>query len=310
VWRPLLQFLALGALLFAVDRLWWSAESPEPVVIDAARLVALRGELQRVLRREPTREELERAIAPEVDDELLYREALARGYAEDDPVIFRRLVQNLRFAGADEEREDLSLYREALEMGMHETDIVVRRRLVQRMRLDLEASALATEPDEAALRAVYERDLAEYRSPERTRLLQLYYAREHAERAAADLASLRAEGSPPGDATSRGDPFLLSAGQPPQTRRELADRFGSAFADGVFEAPPGRWSGPIASAYGVHLVWVHERTPERALSFEKVRERVRHAVLAERRRDALERGLAALREGVAVDVAWGAPAPS
>jgi hypothetical protein len=51
-------------------------------------------------------------------------------------------------------------------------------------------------------------------------------------------------------------------------------------------------------------VFVHERTAERALAFDEVRESVRHAVTAERRQDALERALAGMREGVEVEVEW------
>lgn len=307
MWRSLLQFLFLGGLLFAVDRLWWSTQPPPPVVIDAARVTMLRADLTRALRRPPTREELERALVPEVDDELLYRAALARGYAEDDPVVFRRLVQNLRFADVEGEadpRDDTEIYRDAIAMGLHETDIVVRRRLVQRMRLELESVAAEAAPDDPELRAFYERHAERYRSPARTRLLQLYYARENEDRARADLASLRRDGAPPEDAGSRGDPFLLSAEQPSQTRKELADRFGGSFADDAFAAAPGEWSGPIESAYGLHLVFVHERTAERALDFEEVRGPVRHAVSAQRREDALEQALARLREGVEVEVEW------
>jgi hypothetical protein len=311
MWRPLLQFLFLGSVLFAIDRLWWSALPPPPVVIDAARVTTLRADLTRALRRPPTREELERALGPEVDDELLFRAALERGYVEEDPVVFRRLVQNLRFADVEGEadpRDDVEIYRDAIAMGLHETDIVVRRRLVQRMRLDLESVVGEAEPEDATLRAYFERNAERYRSPARTRLLQVYYAREHEDRARADLASLRADGTSE-DVASRGDPFLLSAEQPPQTRKELADRFGGDFADGAFTAPPGEWSGPLGSAYGFHLVFVHERTAERALEFEEVREPVRHAVAAKRREDALERALAGLREGVEVEVEWPSDTP-
>ncbi len=307
MWRPFLQFCLLGSLLFAFDRLWWSVEPPLPVVIEAARVTTLRDDLTRALRRPPTREELERALGPEVDDELLYREALARGYAEDDPVVFRRLVQNLRFADAEgdaDTRDDVAIYREAIAMGLHETDIVVRRRLVQRMRLDLEASGAQPRPDAAALRAYYEANAERYRSPARARLQQIYYARENESRARADLEALRRDGVLPEDVGARGDPFLLSSEQPSQTHKELSDRFGGELADGVFAAEPGAWSGPFASAYGLHLVWVHERVAERALDFEEVREPVRHAVTAERRRDALEAALAELRDGVEVEVEW------
>jgi len=99
-----------------------------------------------------------------------------------------------------------------------------------------------------------------------------------------------------------GDPFLHGAEQPPQSRDELAGRFGADFADGVFAAPPGEWSGPIPSAYGVHLVLVREREPARALGFEEVRDPVRLAVIAERRAAALERGLRALRAGAQITI--------
>jgi parvulin-like peptidyl-prolyl isomerase len=274
VWRSLLQFAVLGAALFAADRLWWRA-TPEVVVIPAAR-------------------------AAEVDEELLYRAALARGYERDDPVVFRRLVQNLRFAGADEARDDTALFDEALALRMHESDPVVRRRLIQRMRLALEAEAPSVDPDEAALRDYYQRNAANYHSVARVRLTQLYFRGEREREARRAVERLRADATPPARALRLGDPFLHGAEQPLQTSDELAGRFGASFAEGVFAAPAGAWSGPIRSAYGVHLVFVHEREEPRALELEEVRDSLRHAVIAERRRAALDQGLAALRNGVRV----------
>ena len=72
-------------------------------------------------------------------------------FDRDDPVIFNRLVMNMRFAGAGEERDAGELYLEARELGMHLTDIVVRRRLVQRMRLLIESRA--AEPESPSPRA-------------------------------------------------------------------------------------------------------------------------------------------------------------
>jgi hypothetical protein len=276
-WRPLLQFALLGTALFAADRLWWSRVAPAPVVI--------------------------RAVSAEAaDDELLYREALARGYERDDPVVFRRLVQNLRFAGAADSRSDRELFDEALALRMHESDPVVRRRLVSRMRLDLEAEAPAGDPDEAALRDYYQRNAASYHSAERVRISQLYFRTEREREASRALARLRAEATPPEQASSFGDPFLHGADQPPQSREELAGRFGADFAEGVFAAPPGEWAGPIRSAYGVHLVFVREREAARALAFEEVRDPVRLAVIAERRAAALERGLRDLRSGAQITI--------
>jgi parvulin-like peptidyl-prolyl cis-trans isomerase-like protein len=298
--RPLVQFALLGAALFAADRLWWSRAAPEPLVIPAARVAAATEGLERALGRAPTPAEVERALAPEVEDELLYRAGIAHGYERDDPVVFRRLVQNLRFAGAPDTRDDASLFEEALALGLHETDPVARRRLVQRMRLDLEAGAPDAEPDEAALRAHYARHAAAYQSPARVRCTQLYFRGDRERAARALLAKLRADAALPERAQTLGDPFLYGAEQPLQTHDDLAGRFGTAFADGVFAAPSGAWSGPIPSSYGVHLVFVHEREEPRALGFDEVRAMLRHELVAERRTAALERGLYALRREVRV----------
>jgi hypothetical protein len=277
VWRSLIQFTVLGVALFAADRLWVARATSDPVEIRAAS-------------------------AEEADELLLYREAVARGYDRDDPVVFRRLVQNLRFAGAPDSRADEELFDEAVALGMNESDPVVRRRLVSRMRLALEAGAPAEEPDEDALRDYYARNSATYHSPERVRITQLYFRAERVRQASRELARLRAAATLPESALAVGDPFLHGADQPLQARDELARRFGADFAQGVFAAPLAEWSGPIPSAYGVHLVFVREREAPRTLGFEEVREPVRLAVIAERRAAALERGLQALRAGARVVV--------
>jgi hypothetical protein len=281
--RSLLRFALLGVALFAADR-FWSIASPEPVVIRAAN-------------------------EQEAEDELLFREALARGYDRDDPVVFRRLVQNQRFAGAPDDRDDASLFEEAIALHMHESDPVVRRRLVQLVRLELENRALASEPGEAELRAHYERNTATYRSPARVRCTQLYFRGAHEAAARALLARLRREHIAPDRAGELGEPFLHGAEQPASSREELAGRFGDAFATGVFAAPTGTWQGPIASAYGVHLVFVREHAAERALELAEVRDTVRYAVLAERRAAALADGLRDLRARARIEIAGEPNAP-
>ena len=57
----------------------------------------------------------------------------------------------------------------------------------------------------------------------------------------------------------------------------------------------GHWAAPLPSSYGLHLVWVHEKEPERAMELEAVRSQVREALLAERGDAALEAELERLR---------------
>jgi parvulin-like peptidyl-prolyl isomerase len=307
VWRPLLLFSVLGALLFGADRAFLrTPPRPEPVRISKAQLASLESEVA-ALGGAQSEDALASMVQAEVDDELLYRKALAAGLDRDDPVVKRRLVQNLRFAGADENRSDADLYQEALELGLDKSDPLVRRRLVQQVRMAIEAQALSPEPTEAELRAWYAANPARFEEPARTRFVQLYFAREHAAAASALLRELAAASSGPDSPDAQGEPFLHPAAQPPLSDQELALRFGAEFASALAALPTGSWQGPIPSAYGQHLVYVVERTPAGVAPFESVREPVRLGFLAERRARVLADELARMRHGVEVVVEGAAP---
>ena len=70
------------------------------------------------------------------------------------------------------------------------------------------------------------------------------------------------------------------------SRDDIARDFGSAFADAVTGSPPGAWSGPVRSPFGVHLVKLESHTPRSTAQFEDVRDRVREAYLAQKQREA------------------------
>ncbi len=300
--RPVLHFFTLGAALLAADRLWFAVPAvpaaPAPIVISEQRVEELRRSAWVRGGAALTDREIRALAGAEVSDELLYREALALGFDRDDPVIFNRLVMNMRFAGAGEEIPANELYRESRELGMHLTDIVVRRRLIQRMRLLIESSAGEPPPTEDELRRHFTQRQGELVRHARARFVQRFFSRERAAEARAAVARLADAG--PEAADGLGEAFLHPVEQPPQSQQEIASRFGAEFARGVFALTPGRWSGPVPSAYGVHLVYVRELREQVPLEFEEVREQMRYGVLAQRGAQALAEAIAELREGVEV----------
>jgi len=304
MWRRLPAFFLIGLLLFAADRLLLqepaAAYVPPPVRISPERVEELRRSLWLRGGAEPSAVEIDAMVDAEVADELLYREALALGFDRDDPVIFNRLVMNMRFAGEGDERDAGDLYREARDLGMHLTDIVVRRRLIQRMRLLIESSAEHPEPTLEELRSYFEARSAELIRPARVRFVHRYFSREHEEEAIRALETLRGAGPDAGGELA--DAFLLPPEQPPQSQRELAGRFGADFAAGVFEVEAGAWAGLVPSAYGQHLVYVVERSEAEPLRFEEVRDKMRYGLLAQRGEAALAEAIERLREGVEVQV--------
>jgi parvulin-like peptidyl-prolyl isomerase len=72
------------------------------------------------------------------------------------------------------------------------------------------------------------------------------------------------------------------------SRSDVARMFGEEFAAKVFALPPGRWSGPVESGYGLHLVFVQERVGGRLPALADVREAVERDFLAARRKAELD----------------------
>ena len=90
---------------------------------------------------------------------------------------------------------------------------------------------------------------------------------------------------PPWTLTALGDPFLLPPEFALSSRSEIARLFGDAFATQLQHLELGRWTGPIESGYGLHLVFVRERVDGRVPALAEVREAVQRAWLAARRKD-------------------------
>jgi hypothetical protein len=267
---PGLHFAVLGALLFAAERGF------APAAPAAAQVASLS------------------------DEELLEREARRLGLDRDDAGIRRRLVRNLRFLGEQRAGGEQADYEEALALGLDGSDLVVRRRLVQRLELQALAWARASEPSDAELAGLLAREPERFALPARIRLVHVFLSRERrgASLEAADRAlGWRLAGLPPERAAGLGDPFLLGAQLPPRTQDELAAGFGQDFARAVGALEPGRWSGPIASSFGLHRVFVQERRPGRPARLEEVRSALREAVFAERARMVLADWLRELRAG-------------
>jgi parvulin-like peptidyl-prolyl isomerase len=313
--RSLIHFLLLGLALFVGERVaepWLSRPARPRVEIDAPRVAELRRQWELRMGLAPRPEELRALVEAEIDDELLFQEALALGWVETDPVVRRRLVQNVRFLGSESgeaaSADEQALFDEALALGLERSDPIVRRRLIQRMRMGIGGAARRQLPSDQELRAHYKAHAERYIAAARVQLSHVYVGREgDAEQALARARALRthitAKRLSVDDAVRLGAPFLRGHHMPPRSERELAGIFGPELAAAVFGLPVGRWSDPIESAYGYHLVWVHAHEPAHPRPLEEVQTQVREEILAQREAEALARALRLLREQYELRVA-------
>jgi PPIC-type PPIASE domain len=265
--EPLLHFLVLGAGLFLLFGVVGESadERPDRIVVSAAKVENLAGLFERTWRRPPTRAEIDGLIEDHIKEEILYREAIA--------------------------------------LGLEQDDIVIRRRLRQKMEFISEDVARPAEPTADELQAF----LAEhdrFREPSRVSFAQVYLSPDRrGEDAWGDaerlLVALDAGQSDPAEA---GDPFLLERDYRDLAAPDVERLFGGAFGAEVAELPVGRWSGPVESGYGLHLVLVRERIPARLPDLAEVRDAVANEWRSVRQEEANRAFYERLRAGYEVTV--------
>ena len=196
------------------------------VVISGGDVLQLRAGFVRTWRREPTETELRGLLEQHIRQEVLYREALARGYDRDDPVVRQAMQQKMEFLAA--------------------------------------AQGGQGPPDDAEIEAYFALRRDRYREPAVVSILQVYVNPEDGAEAANDravalLEDLRREDPGPDEVGARGDAIMLPPVLAGVDESELDATFGAGFADEVLALEPGAWQGPVRSGFGLHLVKVVDR---------------------------------------------------
>jgi hypothetical protein len=255
--EPLLHFLILGTAVFVAYSLVTKPSSDEPgkIVISQGQVAAMAEGFARTWRRPPTGEEIEGLIKDRVQEEVYCREARALGLDKDDTVIRRRLRQKIEFVTDD-------------------------------------VSALA-EPTDDELSAYLKAHADSFRVQRQFTFRQVYLNPErHGENLARDTQQLLAQLQQAGDnvdVLELGDSFLLEHKFQSLPASEAVKQFGEKFAAKLGELSPKQWQGPVESGYGVHLVWISERTEGRVPPLAEVRDAVRREWSNTRRSEANEK---------------------
>jgi hypothetical protein len=241
--EPLLHFLLLGTAIFAAYGLVSKPRSDEPgkIVISAGQVAAMAEGFTRTWRRPPTRVEIEGLIRDQVQEEVYCREAMALGLDKEDTIIRRRLRQKMEFVSDD-------------------------------------VAALA-EPTDDELSAFLKSHADTFRVQREFTFSHVYLNLErHGENLARDTAQLLARLQQAGDKadiSELGDSFLFEHKFQSLPASEIVKQFGEKFAAKLGELSLGQWHGPVESGYGVHLVWINERTEGRLPALAEVRDAVR-----------------------------------
>ncbi|HWL70769.1 MAG TPA: peptidyl-prolyl cis-trans isomerase [Geminicoccus sp.] len=313
---PLLHFCVIGGLLYLADAAWQqqevdaAASAPvERIVFSARQVEQLRQDMTMQYGFPPSPEDLQAAVDAAVDDEVLYRQALAIGLDRDNESVRQRLIQIGGFVAEDPDMDEEALYQAALGLGLHHSDLVVRRQLATTMRLVAENVPLADEvpPDQAALQAYLEQHAEAFTTPARVSLTHVYLsADERGAAAEADarrlLGELRDRHVTPDRSDAFGDPFLLGYRFQRQTHDAIGQMLGGSFVQSMAGMAPGEWAGPVRSAYGWHLIWIEAVEPAELPPLAQIEGPLRAAILAERREQRMQDSMEQMRAEYLIEI--------
>lgn len=253
-----LRGLLLGILLAGI---FWAAQGPPrnkdeipEIIVTGADVAHQAARWEQMRGRPPTPAELKSAVDGYVRNEILYREALARGLDRQDPR--------------------------------------VRLALIQKMEMMAAGKADAQSITEEELISFYALRKDQYRTPAKLSINQIFFKQtSDAEEQATELLDQIITQEPSDSELSElGDVSMLEQVLNNVSATELEAKFGTEFTAEVLSLPEGQWSGPVRSGYGVHLVKIFDRQAGTTPEFAAVREKVESDLMYENRMASQEQG--------------------
>ena len=292
VGRTLAGCLAIGLALLGARRV---VIGPEPSAAP-------------VLRVEVAAAASEAEVEGAVDEAVLLAFAERAGWAKRDPVVRDRLVRNLAFVEAEAAGErvpdDDALLARALGMRMHELDPLARARLVWLAR-EVVARLTRSAPSEAELASYLAAHPDRFARAAALDFVQVFLSAEqrrlHLDDDADAVRDVLA-GVPPDAAGAFGDASLLPREVHGASPRRIDTLFGAGFAEKLFALEPGAWRGPVRSAFGLHFVWVRERSAATVPPLAAVRAQVEHGYQHDARAERVGEAVRRMRAAYDVEV--------
>ncbi len=266
LWRePLVHFLLIGAALFLFYDLTreQGSEAPNRIVVNSGQVEQLAANFKRTWMRPATEAELAALVENHVREEVFYREALAMGLDQNDPLVRRRMRMKLEFILEDLSSQDVT---------------------------------------DEKLTAFLQQHPDKFRTQAQVSFQQVYLNPDKRKDLATDtkklLASLNSGAAP----ESLGDPTMVPFDYSLATQSEIARSFGERFAEDAIKLVPGDWMGPVYSPYGGHLLKVSERVEARQPELAEIRALVEREYLVQRRKEQKNLAYQKLREGYQVTI--------
>ena len=206
------------------------------------------------------------------DDEILglidtWRDQVGRDPSDEEIV---RIINNL----VNEE----ILYREALKLELDKNDRIIKRRLAQKIEF------LKQDEDQPApedLEKFYDENKSKYVVEDLFTFTHHFFSDQGNSDIIAGESLIKILN---GDAVDS-DPFILGNDLNLMSKNDLEKNFGNSFYESLLLMEENKWSGPIASDYGLHIVYIKKRISGYAPELNQIYQKVYGDYLIMKRRE-------------------------
>ena len=246
--EPLVHFLVLGALVFAIYIFLNGTESEDThhIVVSKAVQKQLAYRWQKKYLRAPTEEDMQKML-----DKEIYTEVMAR---------------------------------EAKQMGLDVNDFIIRRRLAQKMEFVSDDLSLLVAPTDAELKSYLKTHEKMFRKEDSFSFKQIYIdVNKHHNDLKETFEKIKTALQTDTDIRALGDSFLLPVNNEHMRYYDVQRKFGKAFAMHLKTVKEGSWQGPIKSGYGAHFVYLEKREKGEIPAFESIKETLKNAWMSEKK---------------------------
>lgn len=241
--EPLLHFIVLGAVLFGIYEILNrdAGFDDNEIIITQGKIEHLANVFSRTWQRPPTEQELQRLIDNYIQEEVLYREGIRMGLDQDDTIIRRRVKQKVEF---------------------------IANNIMEQY-----------EPSDMELQSYLLDNSEDFVTEEYFTFIQIYLNKEKRGKStsmeAKNILSQLKEDKSHSNSYELGDPSMLEQYYSDISLSFIERTFGKQFAEQLRNISPGKWSGPISSTYGLHLVRIDIKTDSRLPELQEIRDVVK-----------------------------------
>lgn len=241
--EPLLHFLLLGVCIFLLNNVvnpQYDRADSNDIIVDDNDIDRLVTQYKQVWNDDPTPATIKKLIDQYIHSEVMYREALALNLDHNDEIIKRRLKQKYEFLIKD----------------MIETDQV----------------------SDQDLQAYYKDHWNEFSTESTYSFYQYYFSPDHRNNPLRDASEFIQ--------THKSHPTSLIPKIPPAdlshlniyyqklSIQNIRKEFGLDFAEQFQDVKTKSWYGPIASGYGIHVLYIDNIQQSQIADYNQVKDQV------------------------------------